>query len=167
LDWLLQLAPSAATLGAAAFGVARGGGKLRRNLRSDADLAAVLPDDFAGKRILMDHIEDEIRHLHERAKDGRRNWFGFTLGAAFALISGYATLWFFMHPEWWRWFGLGTGFIAVLGLVGIADSLELKKRDAKRRRAADRPEEIDAMDQLHSADMKGACEPTRQGLPVG
>jgi hypothetical protein len=133
LQWLLQLAPSLATLGAAAIGLNRGEGKLRRNLHSDAVLAKDLPDNFAAKEILMSHIEAEIKRLHDRETVGRRDWTGTTLGVIFALAGGYGTLWFFKHPEWWRWFGLATAVAAALGLYGIVEGLTIKKRDSKGR----------------------------------
>jgi hypothetical protein len=133
LTWLLQLAPSVATLGAAALGLNRGEGKRRRNLRSDVALAKELPDEFEGKKILMSHIEAEITHLHARETTGRRDPTGSALGVIFALGGGYATLWFFGHPEWWRWFGLVTALAAALGLYGIVEGLTIKTRDSKGR----------------------------------
>lgn len=137
LQWLLQLAPSAATLGAASFGLIRGEGRLRRNLRSDVTLAKDLPDDFAAKAILMSHIEAEITRLRDRETVGRRDLTGSTLGVIFALAGGYGTLWLFRHPEWWRWFGLIAALAAALGLYGIAEGLTIKKRDSKGRAIED------------------------------
>lgn len=124
-----------ATLGAASFGLLRGQGKLRRNLRHDVDLAKDLPDGFAGKKILMDHVEQQIAALRSGElggeAGGRRDWSGFTIGVIFALAGGYGTLWFFGHTAWWHWIGLLTGAAAALGLFGITEGLMIKKRNAK------------------------------------
>jgi hypothetical protein len=136
LEWMLQLAPSVATVAAAAFGLGWSEGKLRRHLKSDADLAAVLPDGSEAKKLLMSHIEAQIARLQRSEIDGRHDWFGFTLGLCFALVGGYGALWLFKHPEWWRWFGLIAVVVAILGLVGIADGLEIKEREVKGRRGA-------------------------------
>lgn len=133
IQWLLQLAPSAASVLAASFGLVRGEGKLRRNLRNDVELSKELPDGFNGKEVLMDHIASEIRRLHDRETEGRRDLTGTTLGLIFALAGGYGTIWFVRHAAWWHWFGLITGLAAALGLYGIVEGLTIRKRDSKGR----------------------------------
>lgn len=137
LQWIAQLAPSVATLGAASFGLLRGQGKLRRNLRHDVDLAKDLPEDSAAKRIMMEHIEQQLSTLRSREiggeEGGRRDWTSFTIGMIFALAGGYGCVWFFGNHAWWRWAGLLGGVLAAFGLVMIVQGLVVTPRDAKRR----------------------------------
>lgn len=137
LQWLAQLAPSVATLGAASFGLLRGQGKLRRNLRHDVDLVKDLPEDSPAKRIMMEHIERQISILHSREiggkEGGRRDWISFTIGVIFALAGGYGSVWFFANHAWWRWAGLIGGALAAFGLVMIVGGLTPTKRDTKGR----------------------------------
>jgi hypothetical protein len=137
LQWMAQLAPSVATLGAASFGLLRGQGKLRRNLRHDVDVAKDLPEDSAAKRIMMEHIEQQISTLRSREiageEGGRRDWTSFTIGMIFALAGGYGSVWFFGNDAWWRWAGLLSGVLAAFGLVMIVQGLVVTPRDAKRR----------------------------------
>jgi hypothetical protein len=140
LQWLPQLAPSVATLGAASFGLLRGQGKLRRNLRHDVDLAKDLPEDSAARRIMMEHIEQQVSTLRARELGGeqgvRRDWTSFTIGMIFALAGGYGCVWFFSNHAWWRWAGLLPGVLAAFGLVMLVEGLVVTPRGA-RRRAAD------------------------------
>jgi hypothetical protein len=137
LQWVIQLAPSLATLGAAWFGLLRGQGKLRRNLRHDVEVAKELPDDFEGKKILMQHIERQISTLHSRevtgAQGGRRDWTGTILGIVLALVGGYGTVWFFSQDPWWKWIGLVGLAPGTLGLIMIAEGLRVTKRNANGR----------------------------------
>lgn len=134
---MVQLAPSLATLGAASFGLLRGQGKLRRNLRHDVDLAKHLPDDFEGKSVLMQHIERQISTLHSRevtgAQGGRRDWTGTVIGIVLALVGGYGTIWFFSQHVWWMWIGLVSLALGTVGLTMIAEGLRVTKRNARGR----------------------------------
>lgn len=136
-EWMVQLAPSLATLGAASFGLFRGQGRLRRNLRHDVDLAKDLPDDFEAKSILMQHIEHQILALHSReitvAQGGRRDWTSTVIGVVMALTGGYGTIWFFSQHTWWEWIGLVGLAIGTIGLTMIAEGLRVTKRDVKGR----------------------------------
>jgi hypothetical protein len=135
-QWVIELAPSVATLGAASFGLFRGQGRLRRNLHSDVEIAKELPDSFAGKDVLMTHIEWEITNLHTRearAPGVRRDWPGLVVAVILALGGGYGTVWLFEQSAWWRWVGLATGTLAAVGLYGIAETLQVKKRDSAGR----------------------------------
>jgi hypothetical protein len=96
------------------------------------------------KKILMEHIEAEIKRLYDRETTGRRDWSGTTLGVIFALGGGYGAIWLYGHTEWWRWFWLVTALVAALGLYGIVEGLTIKPRDSKglavESPAADKPE---------------------------
>jgi hypothetical protein len=131
---LIQLAPPIATVCAAALGLTRGQGKLRRNLRSAAEIANLLPMESASWNALMKYIEWEIGLLQQRERSGGRDRFGFGLGLAFILGFGYPTILLFSYNHWWRWFGLATLLLAVFGFAGVADGLSIQNRDDRRSR---------------------------------
>jgi hypothetical protein len=136
-QWAIELAPSIATVCAAALGLVRGQGRLRRNLRHDVETANLLPEGSDSRAALMTYVHWEIDQLRQREKDGRRDWSGFALGLIFALVFGYATVAIYRHPDWWRWFAIPTGVLACIGLFGIADGLSIQKREdrtSRRRR---------------------------------
>ncbi len=133
IDWIGQLAPAVATLGAAALGLTRGQRRLRTNLRHDLETWKDLPAESHARVQLMTHIEWQIDRLRQAEAYGRRDWSGATLGAIFAVGFGYLTVWLFSQDDWWRWFGVPCALFAALGLYGISDGLTLKERPPTKR----------------------------------
>lgn len=128
LDWIGQVAPAAATLSAAMLGLTRGQGRLRRNLRHDAETLDHLPEDSPARKMLLDHVAWQAERLSKRESTGEREWRFVVLGAVIALGPGYLSAWLFIQPDWWRWLGILPAFLAVVGLFGMVDSLSLKER---------------------------------------
>lgn len=133
-EWVGQLAPAAATVATALFGLARGQRKRRTDLKHDVETVKELPPDSDAYRALMSHIEWQIGRLRQIERDGQRDWSGTTLGFIMAIGLGYLTVWLFSQDAWWSWFGIPTAFFAAIGLYGIAESLTIKRREPRTRK---------------------------------
>ncbi|MGH4017975.1 MAG: hypothetical protein ACRDT0_01755 [Pseudonocardiaceae bacterium] len=132
IDWARQLIPVLITAIVALVGLTRGQGRLRNNLRHDAETLKELPADSTAWSKLMTHVEWQVRILHDRESTGTRDWSAATLGVILATGCGYATFALFDSDQWWKWFSLPTFFLAIVGLVGMFDSLALKERPQRR-----------------------------------
>lgn len=115
-EWVVQLAPSVAALGVAGFGLARGEGRLRRHIRHDVETANLLGEGSATYAALLEHVTWEVRELHRRETDGRRDWIGLANGVLFIAAAAYLTYFLYSQDHRWRWFSFVPAVGAATGL---------------------------------------------------
>jgi hypothetical protein len=133
-EWVAQVAPAAATLVTAAFGLGRGQGKIRRNLKHDAEVVATLPEASEVRKTMLDHMDWQAGQLAERESFGKREWAGVVVAIGLAIGSGYLSIWLFQHQAWWRWVALVPALLFLVSLYGLVDSLTIKRRAPRSRK---------------------------------
>lgn len=132
LEWIGQIAPAVAAVGSAAFGLVRGQGRLRSNIRHDAEALKELPSDSPAATALSEHIEWQVKTLRETETEGERNLAMGVWGLFFATVSGYGTVILFAQSGWWRWIASIPLLFTMMMLYVIMDALTVKKRDNEK-----------------------------------
>lgn len=135
-EWLAPVAPAVATIVAGSFGLIRGEGRLRQNLRHDAETLEHLPNPSAAREALTAHVEWQAKLLTEREREGSRSWRRAIDAAVWALASGYASVWVYLH-HWPVWLQapimVGADCVLLINLARLVAALAIKKRDARGR----------------------------------
>jgi len=89
---------------------------------------------------LAKYLDLQVTRLCISETEGSRDWSGFGIGLVIALASGYGAIWLYRVDGWWRWGTIALAPLAVICLVGMIDSLAIKKRDSKGKTVKEKPE---------------------------
>lgn len=139
VDWnlLVGLIPPLAPVAVALAGASRGPGRLRADLKHDAEVAKLLPDDGHARREMEGLLLQEVRSLRRYASGRRQLGFTFMAIVGTALV-GYLAIWLLRQEAWWTVaMGILAGLSTLPFLYGIFESAEKVPRDEKGKRLKD------------------------------
>jgi hypothetical protein len=138
IDTFKDLAPllsAAAAVVVGLIGVARGTGRVRAELKVDAEIATALLTGNGGREKLLAHIERRIDSLIADETTKTRDWP--ILVVTLFVTPGLAALTVFLvqHGTWWSYLGaLPTGLITAICVYGLFETSVKAERDEKGNR---------------------------------
>jgi hypothetical protein len=106
----------------------------RSRIKQDLELLALLPDTSPVKQALAAHIERSVTQLITSDDERRRDWSGFSLAVAFAIVTFALANSALDENGWTRgaWWAAAT-IVGLLAVTGITSSLRKVRRDERGR----------------------------------
>lgn len=125
-EWVGQVAPAIGTVGAAAFGLTRGQGRLRQRIEHDIDLIEKLPEDTSARSTLLSHLNWQIEQLAAKEERGTRQLASAIWAFLFMAALAYLAVWCAGQANWTHWLLAPSAFFAALFLIVGVQLLGLK-----------------------------------------
>jgi hypothetical protein len=105
----------------------------RRQVRQDAELFKLLPEESAARKELLAHIDKQIVRLIRNEDELTRDPTGVLLAIIFLVVAAALVVTSFREGGIWWFLIVPASFFGIFGLVGLGQDLPRRKRDERGR----------------------------------
>jgi hypothetical protein len=113
----------------------QGPGKLRSNLKHDAELIALLPDGSEARSAMLSHLSSQVERLSKFDVEAKREPAVAGMALVTAVGLGYATVWFAEKNTWWAYVVAALlAFVVLTCVYGMFESLQRIPRPPKEKK---------------------------------
>lgn len=136
-DWvgIARAASTALPAIAALAGLSRGPGRLRANLKHDAEILAKLPPDSSAYAALLRLVEAQVARMAKLETEATRHWSMFVVALLVTPLLGWLTIWLVQTATWWSiLLAAPVGLLAIVFVYGIFETAQKVPRDSKGKR---------------------------------